>query len=745
MSKILFVDDEIKVLEGYRRAFRKDVEIETALGGAEAINLIKRRGPYSVIVSDMCMPGMNGIEFLSQAKLIHPKTVRIMLTGKADQQTAIDAVNKGNIFRFLTKPCSSDMLYEVISEGIKLYEKDKSETKLLENERRYRTVVENIKGVIFQTDNLGRLTFINSVWTLLTGFSVEESLGIELANFVHERDKKNTTEQIHWLLNGVKHHSNGKIRLITKNGGFKVVEAHNKVTLDTSSSQIIGLTGTLYEIKHESHEKLIKGRSLEGDIEETRIIKKDAESLKKSLLFKSSMDFYECQKILWNSPARFYREIDKIQHSKDRTENTHSNFSNRAYFLDCIRKAIHKRGQNEDNQFAVLIMDLDRFNVVNVSLGHSIGDKLLLEITERVKTCLQGNDIITRFGSDDFAILLNGIKSVEEASIIARRIQSSLTSAFMVDENEILASISIGIVYSDDSYKQADEIVRDAELALSEAKTRGRSQYKVFNKEMYSRIVSKTRLEMELSRAVELNEFCQYYQPILSLYDRRLIGFEALLRWQHTTRGIIPPAEFISALEKNGLIVHVGLGALKEACKQMVLWQQNSKKQLTLNVNFSANLFMQPDLVNQVAAILFDTKFEPENLNIEITETILMENWQNILDCLNSIRKLGVKLSIDDFGTGYSSLSYLQTFPVRELKIDRAFVCKIEQSSEDIEIVRAIISLAKNIGLETVAEGIETEQQLSILRELGCKFGQGFLFAKPVPADAAKFLITQFK
>lgn len=745
MSKILFVDDEINVLEGYRRALRKDVEIETALGGSEAINLIKRRGPYSVIVSDMCMPGMNGIEFLSQAKLIHPKSVRIMLTGMSDQQTAIDAVNKGSIFRFLTKPCSAEMLYNVIAEGIELYEKERSETKLLENERRYRTVVDNIKGVIFQTDSLGRLTFINSVWTLFTGFTVEECLGIELVNFVYTNDRKKTTEQIQWLLNGVKNQDNGKFRLLTKSGSFKLVEVHNKATYDFASKRVLGLTGTMYELKDQNFPEHSYNLTIKDNEKVPKVINPAAVGLKKSLSFKSNMDFYECQNILWNSPTTFYREIDKIQHSKDRTENGRSNFSNRDYFLDCIRKAINKRYRKAEKQFAVLLLDIDSFNVVNVSFGHSIGDKLLFEITERIKYCLQEKDIITRFGSDDFAILLYGINSIEETSIIARRIQSSLSPVFKIDRNEITASVSIGIVYSDDSYKQAEEIVRDAEIGLSKAKARGRSQYEIFNKEMYSHIVSKTRLEMELKRAVDRNEFCQYYQPILTLDNCKIMGFETLLRWQHPTRGILPPAEFINALEKNGMIVHVGFWALKQACKQMVLWQKVSKKQLTLNVNFSANLFKQTDMVNQVSAILFDTGFEPENLNIEITETVLMENWQEILDCLNALRKLGVKLSIDDFGTGYSSLSYLQTFPVSELKIDRSFISKIDKSSEDIEIVRAIISLAKNLGLETVAEGIETEQQLSILRELACKFGQGFLIAKPVPPDAAKLLISQFK
>ena len=418
---------------------------------------------------------------------------------------------------------------------------------------------------------------------------------------------------------------------------------------------------------------------------------------------------------------------------------------NRAMFSELLMAEMKVAKHRPDHLFAVLFIDLDRFKNINDSLGHAHGDLLLVAFAQRIENCLRPIDTLARFGGDEFAVLLNGIKDSSDAIRIAESIQQELTLPFILDKSSAFTTASIGIALSAAGYECSDDILRDADTAMYRAKEKGRARFEMFDKAMHIHAVSRLRLENDLRHAIEQQEFCVYYQPILSLESGRLSGFEALVRWQHPERGLVSPADFIPIAEETGLIMPIGWWVLEEACRQMRDWQtqSHSHRSLTLSVNLSSKQVAQPDLVEHVEQILQKTEFDPYCLKLEITESVVMENAEAAAVMFKRLRSLGVQLSIDDFGTGYSSLSYLHRFAVNYLKIDRSFVSKMAESNENYEIVRTIVMLAKKLGMEVIAEGIETEEQLVKLMNLKCEYGQGFLFSKPVAGETAQELILR--
>jgi diguanylate cyclase (GGDEF)-like protein len=416
---------------------------------------------------------------------------------------------------------------------------------------------------------------------------------------------------------------------------------------------------------------------------------------------------------------------------------------NRALLTDHLKLAIERGKQQKGHIFAVLFLDLDRFKNINDSLGHSNGDQLLVAIARRVEECLRPMDTVARLGGDEFAILLDGLEDFNDAIHVAERVQAELTRPFNLSGHEVYTTASIGIALSTTGYEDPENLLRDADIAMYRAKENGKARYELFDTVMHAHAVALLQLENDLRRAVEREEFSVYYQPIVSLETDRLAGFEALVRWDHPERGIVAPGEFIALAEETGLITEIGQWVLRDACQQMRRWQWQApvNRPLTLSVNLSSKQFTQPDIVEQVKRILLETDFDPRCLRLEITESVVMENAEQAASMLKQLRDLGVHLSIDDFGTGYSSLSYLHRFPVTTLKIDRSFISRMGAGDENSEIVKTIITLANNLGMEVVAEGIETEDQLAQLRALKCEYGQGYLFAKPVNAETAERLI----
>ncbi|HEY8203801.1 MAG TPA: EAL domain-containing protein [Pyrinomonadaceae bacterium] len=437
------------------------------------------------------------------------------------------------------------------------------------------------------------------------------------------------------------------------------------------------------------------------------------------------------------------RISEQLQESKDHFRHaafhdTLTSLPNRALLAENLKFVMERAKQHEDYQFAVLFLDLDRFKNVNDSLGHSIGDQLLIAMARRLEHCIREVDMVARLGGDEFAILLDGISSSGDATNMAKRIQEKLESPFNLSGHEVFTTTSIGIAMSSTGYDHPEAMLRDADTAMYRAKAQGKACYEVFNKGMHARAVYLLQMETDLRRALDREEFRVHYQPIVLLENGQLAGFEALIRWQHPERGFINPGDFISLAEDTGLIVPMGLWILRRACEQLAKWQWQShtNRNLFMSVNLSSKQVAQSALVSQIREILQETHVEPRHLKLEITESAVMENAETAVQLLRRLKALGVQLSIDDFGTGYSSLGYLHRFPVDILKIDRSFIGRIGEAAENIEIVRTIVSLAENMGMEVVAEGVETLAQFSQLRALNCQYGQGYLFSRPVEATS---------
>ncbi|WP_299493539.1 EAL domain-containing protein [Acaryochloris sp. IP29b_bin.137] len=419
---------------------------------------------------------------------------------------------------------------------------------------------------------------------------------------------------------------------------------------------------------------------------------------------------------------------------------------NRVLFMDRLTQAIKQHHRHPDDQFAILFLDLDRFKIINDSLGHMIGDRLLIEVGHRLQSCLREEDTVARLGGDEFVILLNTIQSMDHVLQTAERIQQQLKQAFAIEGHEIFTGTSIGIALSSAEYQHAEELLRDADTAMYRAKNLGKNRYEIFSSSMRSQVLALSQLENDLRRAIDREEFQLFYQPIVSLDNQDLVGVEALVRWHHPERGLILPSEFVPMAEEAGLIIPLGWWVLAQACRQMQVWQRHYSwaEDLQLNVNISSRQFSQPNFVNDIHAVLDEANLPCHRLKLEITEGVLMDHASDVADKLEAIKTLGIRLGIDDFGTGYSSLNYLNAFPVDTLKIDRSFVERMN-SEEGFEIVKTIVNLAHNLHMDVVAEGVELAEQAEELTQMNCEYAQGYLFAKPTNREGMEqFLLGYY-
>jgi diguanylate cyclase (GGDEF)-like protein/PAS domain S-box-containing protein len=423
---------------------------------------------------------------------------------------------------------------------------------------------------------------------------------------------------------------------------------------------------------------------------------------------------------------------DRKKAEEKLTQDTLTGLPNRARFYDLLKLRVARK--QPERQCAVLLLDVDRFKLVNDSLGNASADQLLIQIAQRVKTCMRQGDVLARVGGDEFAVLLDDVSGEDEASSVATRIQQALSISFNLLGQEVYTTLSIGIALASDYSEHVSDILRDAETAMHQAKARGKARYEIFGRDMHGEFMSRLKLETDLRRACEREELFVDYQPIVSLQNQTLIGFEALVRWRHPEVGLVPPKDFIPVAEETGLILNIGQTVLESACRQAREWQEtySASPPLFVSVNLSVKQFNQPGLVENIASLLDQFQLPPRCLKLEITESVFSDNIEAAVGLLTQLRELGVQLSIDDFGTGYSSLSYLQRFPIDTLKIDRSFVTQMMENEENLAIVRTIVALAQNLGMDVVAEGVETEDQLSLLRKLECENGQGVLFSTPL-------------
>ncbi len=444
------------------------------------------------------------------------------------------------------------------------------------------------------------------------------------------------------------------------------------------------------------------------------------------------------------------RAEDRLIH--DASHDPLTGLPNRSLFLERLNQSIAHARRKIDAQFAVLFIDLDRFKVVNDSLGHLAGDRLITQVAGRLTGALRREDMVARpdaalpdsstlarLGGDEFTILLTDINDPSDAVRVANRVEDALRQPFAIDGQEVYTSASIGIASSASGYESADAILRDADLAMYRAKALGKARWELFDREMHQAAMKRLALETDLRHALQNGEFVLHYQPIVSLRTGEVAGFEALVRWQKPDGELVPPGGFIETMEDTGLIVFLGVWVLREACRAVCVLQEAMPggQAPSISVNVSPRQFAQPDLAGQIRTVVAEAGIDPRSLRLEITESAMIGDMGRVAAVLRELQELGVRVSIDDFGTGYSSLSYLHSLPLDALKIDRSFVSAIARNGESLQIVRTIMSLAHNLGMDVIAEGPEDAKQVAQLRSIGCEFGQGYYFSRPVDLSAA--------
>jgi len=608
-------------------------------------------------------------------------------------------------------------------------ERKRSEEALRQAEAKYRSIFENASEGIFQSTCDGHYISANLALARLYGYSTPAELMARLTDIEHQLYvEPNQRAEFIRLLQENDAVSDFESQVYRKDGSVIWISENARAVRDTDTGELLYYEGTVEDI---TERKLAKDQLRE---------------------------------------RAFY--------------DTLTGLPNRALFMDRLSHTVERAKRHPEYRFAVLFLDLDRFKVVNDSLGHLVGDQLLIAIARRLQGCIRAEDTVARLGGDEFTILLEDIEDISQATRVAERINQALIAPFNLDGNEVFTAASIGIVLSREvskgvcttDYDGPDDLLRDADTALYRAKALGKGRYEVFDRTMHQSAVALLQLETDLRRAVEHQEFQIHYQPIVSVSTNQITGFEALLRWRHPTRGLVFPHEFIPIAEETGLIIPIGWWTLREACRQLRYWHSRvsglrklnvegdargvassgGAASLTLNVNFSSKQFLQPDTLFQIDQILQETGLDGRYLTLEITESCLLENPDATAALARQLRERQIGLCIDDFGTGYSSLSYLHRFPINILKIDRSFISGVGVAEDGVlldaivngakdrtlQIARTIVLLAHNLGMEVIAEGVETTKQLSELRSLNCQYAQGYLFSQPQEASSAEALVV---
>ncbi len=551
-----------------------------------------------------------------------------------------------------------------------------------------------------------------------------------------------------------------KYRTIFENTGAATIIVENDMTISLANSEFVKITGFekqeienikswLHFIDEKTQRKIRNGEVFQDHLKfssmppsfECKFIDKD-NSQKDMLCTLAAIPGSDKSVVSLADITELKEAERQIYHQAFHDELT--SLPNRALFMEHLTMAVKRAKRRDDYRFAVLYLDIDRFKLVNDSLGHSVGDRLLAAFANRIQESLRDIDTLGRFGGDEFVILLEDIENSEYASGVADRLQQGLKRPFMIEGKEVFAPASFGVVLNTSDYDEPENIIRDADAAMYHAKENGKAQYKVFDNTLHKKAMHLLERETDLRKAIHKDEFENHYQPIVDLRTSALVGFEALIRWNHPQLGLIYPGSFISIAEETGLIVPITQLTAQRACGDLCYWQDQlqDKLKLTMNINLSSKHFLSPTLLDDIKEILSKTGMPPEQLKLEITETALMEDADETIRLVHRLKDLGLQLVIDDFGTGYSSLSYLQRLPIDTLKVDRSFVSRIQSEPDgNRNIVEAIISLAHRLKMIVVAEGVETEEQFAILMEMKCQFGQGYLFSKPMPKPKVDQLI----
>jgi diguanylate cyclase (GGDEF)-like protein/PAS domain S-box-containing protein len=685
-SRLLIVDDnEMNRDMLARRLLRKGYVVGLAENAKELLERVKEDG-VDLVLLDIEMPEISGLDALQKLRDRYSAAELpiIMVTAKTQSEDIVKALDLG-ANDYLTKPI--DFPVAVARIGTQLSHKHAQEA-LKESEERYALAARGSNDGLWDWNVSADVVHFSSRWKGMLGYQ-EEEIGDKPAEWfdrIHDADRERVKEEIAAHRNGLTPHFESEHRVLHKDGSFRWMLSRG-VAVHDSSGNALRMAGS------------------QTDITEGKV----------------------------SDPL--------------------TGLPNRLLFIDRVGRLIKHTKRRKDQLFAVLFMDLDGFKMINDSMGHLIGDQLLLGVANRLEKCLRSSDTVARLqetftvarlGGDEFTVLLDSIKDPNDAKIAAERMMKALVSPFILGGKEVFTSVSIGIALSNSAYEQPEEILRDADTAMYRAKSLGKSRYEVFDADMRASVMARLQLETDLRRALERGEFRNFYQPIVALVSGEIAGFEALLRWQHPTRGLLTPNEFIPVAEETGLIRDLGWWNLREACRQISEWRASASahRHLTISVNLSAKQFLQPKLVEDIGKLMRELALPPEALKLEITESTVMADPTAAVEMLQHIKSLGIRLAIDDFGTGYSSLSYLHRFPLDTLKIDRSFISNMGNDGEGMEIARTILPMANNLQLDVVAEGVETIQQVAVLKKLHCKYGQGYYFSRPLSAEGTAALLA---
>jgi len=672
-----------------RRLKRAGYNTELAGSGYEALDVLARR-EVELVLLDSMMPGLSGIELLCQLRrrFSAARLPIIMVTALGESDRVVEALNLG-ANDYISKPVDFPVALARIKAQL---ERKRAEDALRESEERYALAARGANDGLWDWDLETQRVYFSPRWKAMLGYEETEIADRpeEWLSRVHKEDRAPLAAELaaHWSATANKECAI-EHRVLHKDGSYRWMLSRGVVERDGQG-------------------KAVRMAGSQTDITTSKA-------------------------------------FDPL-----------TGLANRTLFHDRLAACLERAAQEPGYPFAVLFLDLDRFKVINDSLGHMAGDELLIHVAQRLRAAVRNappditvsredaHDLIARLGGDEFAILLENVDA-DGAIRIAERIRESIHAAFKVESKEVFTTVSIGIAPGNCGYRTPTEILRDADTAMYQAKSLGRSRFEVFDDGMRAQAVARLELESDLRRAVDNHEFVLYYQPKVKLTTGKIVGVEALIRWRHPVRGIVAPDQFIAMAEETGLIVPIGLWVLREACMAMHRWQSEfpTVPPLEVSVNVSVRQFRDPDLHAQIAAILAETQLDPATLQLEITESVLMDDLDAVAGLLGGLKTLGVGLKIDDFGTGYASLRCLNRLPFDVLKIDRSFVVNMSDTDGTGDTIRTILLLAENLGMEVVAEGIESKEQLKELQSLDCDYGQGYYFSPPLEPEALGDLIRK--
>lgn len=700
--RVLIVDDDAAMLASLRMLLRANGHVaEPAQGGAKAIELLASRD-FDLMLLDLQMPGVGGHEVLRHIKACGIEIKVIVVSGETSFSAVKDALTEG-AYDFVRKPYDAGELLTTITNALQSLELERQHRELgralEESEKLHRYIVNNSPDIVYVLDSEGCFTFVNDRTENLLGFKRDELLGRHFSMLIHKDDLAEASYAFNERRSGPRACKDVELRL-NINDTVKSVRYFDTHVLPIALHSV----------------GMYNPKGLDGKSE--------------------FIGTYGCARDI--TDRKRHEELVNYQAFHDLL----TGLPNRALFEDRLKLAVAHARRNREC-LAVMYLDVDRFKLVNDTLGHAMGDKMLQVYAERIQGCLRAEDTLARFGGDEFTLLVPQVSRKEDAGAVAKKILEAIRAPIHIDNHELFSSASVGIAMYPHSGETTDSLVKSADIAMYNVKSNSKDGYQFFSEEMNNSYTCQLAMERDLHQALDSHQFEVFFQPKVNPFTCQVVGMEALIRWQHPTKGLVMPNDFIPMAEQSRLIVPIGDWVLHATCQEISRWRDQGFPQMKVSINISAIQIEQKDFVRKVVDTLDSFNLTGDCIELEVTEYGLMKNLEDAALKLRRLSDRGITIAIDDFGTGYSSLSYLQNFPVNTIKIDRSFVKDINSDTTDTCIVDAIASMAKGLKLHIVAEGVETVAQLNYLKFLGCEEVQGFLFGRPQSAEKTFDLMSQ--